>query len=462
MANPEKVVSRIDSALSSAVPLPIESGPVALDLDAAAVAWLIPWACHPEARIGFRHGVDGAKQTALYAAPGDLRQPERVLREIRRALDKVPAGNALEILACAPSDAYSDDDDEAESAPEGANTDKTRMAAAARFRLKGMVGPGAKWSVTHAFPKADGRSVQAAAEILGHLLSNSDAWTNDSAEARAIVELAQKSSHFILSNPAQRLENKIETEGANIRTKAHRRPYVALMLLRHRLPDAPWDLRPSWEQDERFRTILTDQAEQVARALAEANARNEVPRGSLLLETPAARYFETEFSKLAQSAAYASFLCDRYPDISGNAKLSLMDVVHRIDADMKAAGLSHLGDFHNDQLSDKAFRAYGAAEGVVGLLSTTPGNPLLHWSFLTRLGQDFWVSTATFPLGPKAAKPARASHRANVRGSVAALRALHQEHVAAHQSEGPPGPGPTDLIALLKWIEQFNQAVAAG
>ena len=255
---PDKVIDAIAATLEAAKAdaVPIEGGPVVIAVDRAAALWLIPWMCEPECRAGARLLMPKAKKPkALYATWGDTRYALDILREFTTALAGVESGT-LEILAASSADVnatLADDDDDQEDMLTGTAESAALVArrhSAARFRMIGTVKDGA-WTITHARPHVSAGQLTKALEVLALADPASRFALHDAAEANAVAERAGKSANFVRSNPAQAKANALEVRGAEITVSDERRPYLAMILFRHRLASGPWDLETYQQMDEK-------------------------------------------------------------------------------------------------------------------------------------------------------------------------------------------------------------------
>lgn len=338
---------------------------------------------------------------------------------------------------------------------------------AARFWLQGNVDNGV-WTITHAYPAVSAAHLRQAIEILNLVDGSATTWARDEQEAQALVALALKSAGFIQLNPAQLNAHKIEARGAEIHLASEeRRPYLAVIALRHRMPDGPWDLRSNQALDETFLAAMVADHKQMEERLAAAREKHYAPRIRPLLETPVATYYETDFGRIyfvEPSFSVSDAICTRFKDLDSKVDMSFADVVRLIDSEMAAVGLRHLGDFQNGtQNRAQAFRAYGAARdgSTMALLGVVAGQFMIQWMFYTLIGDGFWVSTATFPAAEKA-RPQRSSHLGNPAANVRTLYEQHAGHVAQNAAQGVPHASPDDLLALLHLMDQFNAATAAN
>jgi len=481
---PDKIVELISQALSNTTPQAVQGGSVTIPVSRAGALWLIPWACNEEIRAGARLLKPKSKKpSALYATPGDTRYALKWTREFNAALTPVTSGS-LELFSAASQDAYQQEEEDDEDQEAGRADDTPTYNGhglmpgqdpklvplrrkAGQFRLQGNVDNGV-WTITHAFPVASASQLQQAIEILDLVDGSSPRWAHDETEAQVLVALALKSAAFIQLNPAQRNAHKIEARGVEIHLAGEdRRPYLAAVVLRHRMANGAWDLRSNQALDETFLAALVADHKQMEQRMAAAREKYYAPRVRTLLETPTATYYETDFNRIYfgdPSTSLSGAICSRFRKLDRDAFMSFVDLVRLIDSEMAAVGLRHLGDFQNStQNQTQAFRAYGGARdgSTMAFLGIVAGQYLIHWMFYTLLNDGFWVSTATFPVADKA-RPQRSSHVGNTLADVRALYEQHVAHVGQNAAQGAPQGSPGDLVSLLKFMDQFNAAVAAS
>ncbi len=458
---PDKVVQLIADTLDAAKvkEATVQGGPVAVPLDRAAALWLIPWICEPECRLGARVTEPKAKKSkALYATPGDTRDALGLLRELAAILAKVKSGK-LEFLAVAAEEmnlaAAEDDEDDVDPPPANA----AARRAAARFRLSGSV-EGGVWNVSHAFPRVTAAQLRDAFEILNLVDGSSKQWARDADEAATIGDLAAKSTGFIRTNPAQKQQNFLELNGAEIHVLEERRPYLAIAVMRRRLGGGPWDVGTHRKWDEEFLAATIESLRQMNERAAKLREKYYAPRLRTVLESPVTAYYETNFAQIPFSpdSAVTPLIWKRVDNIDYKAEIPFVEALPLVDIQFVTLGFRRLGDFQNGkQDRAQAFRAYGGtSDGTLVLWGIVAGAFVMHWMFYTLLGKDFWVITATFPK-PKAS-PERSSHRDAGKMSLQDMNAEHAKHVAEHASEGAPHPSPKNLDELVRLMDAFNAA----
>jgi hypothetical protein len=478
---PDKVVNAIAAALDAGKieAVPVSGGSVPVPLGQAAALWLIPWMCEPEVRVGARITPPKARKAKpLYATWGDTRHALDILRELSAALSPLDSG-VLEFVAVSSAEMNDllagDDDDDAEGEDEEEEEDegtdaaelalKARRREAARFRLSGPVENGV-WRVESAFPPVSGAQLKAALEILQLVDTPSTGWARDPAEAAALAELAAKSTGFIRTNPAQVRAHALQVSGAEITVTEERRPYLAMILFRHRLGDGPWDLRTHQQWDEKW---LADYLEGVrlmnerARVLQE---KYHVPRLEALLETPFATYYRVDFNQVLFAATEGAtnvtpLIWKRVDGVHHLAENTFAEAITKVDAQFAAIGYRPLGDYQHGKADRReAYRVYGGKDdGTFALWGVVAGSFNMHWFFYSLLGTDFWVCTATFALPEGARRPTRSSNRGVGKISLTEQAAEHAKHVAEHADKGPAHPGPGSMEEFLPLIDRFNSAL---
>lgn len=470
---PDKVVTAIAATLEAAKAdaVPIEGGPVAIPLDRAAALWLIPWMCEPECRVGARLlPPKSRKQKALYATWGDTRYALDILREFTAALATVDTGT-LELLSAASADVNASlagdeiddaDGDEAVLADDAAAL-TARRHVAARFRMIGTVADGV-WTVTHARPHVSAAQLESALEVLDMVEGTAPFALRDDEEARAVAELAAKSTSFIRTNPAQVRANELQVEGNSIIVADDRRPYLAMILLRHRLAIGPWDLEAHQRMDEKWLAdyhvslrLLNERAQVIQQ-------RYHAPRIETLLETATATYYRTDFGNITfgvEDIAVTPLIHSRVSGVHYRDEVSWRDSIAKVDGAFTSMGYRHLGDYQHSR-SDRreAYRVYGGTnDGTFALWGIVAGAFNMHWFFYSLLDDDFWVTTATSPLSDGALRPARSSYRAVGKITFADQADEHRRHVAEHASRGMPHASPARLTDFLPVIDRLNAEI---
>jgi hypothetical protein len=393
----------------------------------------------------------------LFALHGDAFRGDLTphLQAARRAVEGAAKGDELEWLAAHPAEVYADDDGE-----DAAGT----PTAQARIRLVGEKISNDRVRITQAYPAAGARALEDLLAILREVGGTGDRWGRDAAEARHIFDLANRSSHFVQSNPAQRQQNAISLDGEKITVQPDRRPYLALMVARHRLGEGPWDLRTAWTADETFRKKYDAYTEQtlapLQKALDSINEQYAVKRGIPVFESPRGKYYATDLTALnfADGRSVAPHFRPALPDLKA-AEVTLADALALVDTAMRALGLEKLGDYTGDPYPKVVgLRGYGKGrDGTFAALGLAAGQGLVQWTFYTIFKDGFWVVTGNRPLSPHAPRPKGCSRRAE-KATIAKLFAIHEAHVATQTGHGAPSPSP----ALLRELVERNDSYLAG
>jgi hypothetical protein len=253
MAKPDAVVSKIRRVLEPHPAVEITGGPVETSLRALDTLWLLSFFCNPAIRTGMQITPKGQKKPkALYALPGNGR-PEFLLNEFTPAAKDAAEGDVLEVLCASEADVYQTKDDLDDYGTGRSKAEiaaiKTALRDAAKQRYVGIVGHNQKLQITHAWPALDAASLSNALEILAKIKTDSPDWAREPEEIQAVLDLARSSNQFPLRNPAQLRENTIEINGRDVVVKAHRRPFLAMLLCRHRFPSGPWNFKTNQLED---------------------------------------------------------------------------------------------------------------------------------------------------------------------------------------------------------------------
>jgi hypothetical protein len=464
---PDKVVDAIGSVLdaANAAAVAIDAGPIDVPLARAGAIWLLPWMCEPECRVGVRVREPKSKTPrALWASPGDTRDALAIVRECSAALTKLDSGE-LELMAASTAEvnAHLAGEDEDPAEDDGQSPElRARRIAVARFRIAGPIDRGV-WRITSVFPRASAAQWRQALEILDLVDGESRAWARNADEAKAIADLAAKSSGFSRTNPAQVRANTLEVDGASIAVHDDRRPYLALVVMRHRMGDGPWDLRTHQQWDERFLAAYVESlrvANDRARALQQ---KHHAPRLARLLETPTATYWQTDFSKILfvpEDDSVTPLLWNRIEGLDASADTTFAEAIQRVDEAFAGIDYRPLGDYqHSKGDPREAYRVYSGTDDAFALWGIVAGTLNMQWFFFTLVGEDFWVVTATFGIPDTAKRPPRSSHRKVDKVTIAAQAAAHAEHVREHAVHGPIHPAPANMVEYLTLIDRFMAAM---
>ncbi|HMD07213.1 MAG TPA: hypothetical protein VKH63_06730 [Candidatus Acidoferrum sp.] len=253
MAKPDPVVSKIRKALESYSAVEIPGGPVETSLRALDTLWLLSFFCNPAIRAGMQITPKGQKKPkALYALPGNGR-PEFLLNEFTLAAKDAAEGDVLEVLCASEADVYQTKDDLDDYGTGRSKAEiaaiKTSLRDAAKQRYVGTVGTNQRWQITHAWPALDAASLNNALEVLAKIKTDRMDWARGPEEMQALLDLAKLSNQFPLRNPVQLRENTIEINKRDIIVKGHRRPFLAMLLCRHRFPSGPWNFKTNQLED---------------------------------------------------------------------------------------------------------------------------------------------------------------------------------------------------------------------
>jgi hypothetical protein len=253
VAKPDTVVNKIRKALEKYPAVEVSGGPVEVSLDSLDTIWLLGYFGNPAMRAGMQLTPKGQKKPkALYALPGNSR-PEYSLSEFAKAANVAQEGDVFEVFSVSEPD-MNEGREEVEDDYPGAPTIEVKRAlrAAGRMRVAGEIGPNGSWRITHAYPAAESATMRDVLGVLAMVKSDSTEWARDEREAAAVLELSKWSTNFPLRNPMQRQENAVSVSGRNIIVKPHRRPFLAMLLCRHRYPNGPWDFKTKQLEDERW------------------------------------------------------------------------------------------------------------------------------------------------------------------------------------------------------------------
>jgi hypothetical protein len=283
-------------------------------------------------------------------------------------------------------------------------------------------------------------------------------------EARTVAELAAGSTSFIRTKPAQMRANALEVDGASIVVADDRRPHLAMMLFHHRLAVGPWDFEAHQRMDEKWLAGYPESLRVMSERSQLLQQQYHAPRIETLLETPTAIYFRTDFATItfgADDIAVTPLIWNRVPDVHYKHGVSYLASIGRVDAEFQSMGFRHLGDYQHSR-SDRreAYRVYGGSDdGTCALWGIVAGSFNMQWFFYSLLDDGFRVTTATFQLPDSAPRPARSSHRAVGKVSLADQAAEHRKHVAEHASQGVVSPSPGSLTDFLPVIDRFNAEI---
>lgn len=253
MAKPDTVVNKIRKALEKYPAVEVSDGPVEATLEALDTIWLLGYFGNPAMRAGMQLTSEGHKKPkALYALPGNSR-PEYSLSEFAKAASAAQECDLIEVFSVSEPD-MNEGREEVEDDYPGAPTIEVKRAlrAAGRMRVAGEIGPNGSWRITHAYPAVGASTLRDVLGVLAMVKSDSTEWARDEREAAAVLELSKWSTDFPLRNPMQRQENAVSVSGRNIIVKPHRRPFLAMLLCRHRYPNGPWDFKTKQLEDERW------------------------------------------------------------------------------------------------------------------------------------------------------------------------------------------------------------------
>ena len=255
MPKPDPVVNKIRKALEGCAATEIAGGPVTAPLDALDTVWLLALFCNAAVRCALQITPRVQKKPkALSALPGNTR-PEHCLEEFSKAAKEAQEGDTLEVLCASEADVY-DAKDDLDDYGTGRSTReiaeiKTALRQAAKQRYAGPVDSGHTWRITSSWPAVDAATLKDVLELLAKVKGIASEWARDEPEARAVLELTRQSTEFPLRNPHQVRENSVEVRGREIVVQPHRRPALAMMFLRHRYPNGPWNIKTR-QQEEAF------------------------------------------------------------------------------------------------------------------------------------------------------------------------------------------------------------------
>ena len=266
MAKPDTVVNKIRRAVEKYPAAEVSGGPVEATLQALDTIWLLGYFGNPAMRAGMQTTPKGQeKPKALYALPGNSRL-EYSLGEFAKAASAAQEGDVIEVFSVSEPDMNEGrEGNEVKDDYPGAPTIEVKRAlrAAGRMRVAGQMGPNGSWRITHAYPAVDAATLKDVLGVLAMVKSDSTEWARDEREAAAVLELSKWSTDFPLRNPMQRQENTVSVTGRNIIVKPHRRPFLAMLLCRHRYPNGPWDFKTKQIEDERWMRIEDENEKRV-------------------------------------------------------------------------------------------------------------------------------------------------------------------------------------------------------
>lgn len=246
-ARPVDYIATLVAVLGDAPPAeldrPIVAGPTAL--------WLIPWACHGHLAVGLivkpcgpdtvawpaREGLSIVQHddaVHLGFTCGEVWEGGTIMTELATPMAALPDGTQIELLTVSLPD-----DDDADDAEADADVDPPPTAGNMRFR--GAI-TGGEWRITHVDPKARADDLERALAIFTWCDEHTPFETSDADEAEAILALAAQTYWFH--------DDDVPTaDGATIEVSDLYRPHLAMIALRHRLADGPWDVATGQQRD---------------------------------------------------------------------------------------------------------------------------------------------------------------------------------------------------------------------
>jgi hypothetical protein len=421
------------AALGPREPEPIEDGPLVLGVEEAARLWKIPWCCDNAVQIAFvvRPPADAAPlwpdldDLAVTETGGEWRvghpwvsvwARQRLFAELAECLTALPDGTALEMVSAATSET----DDPGSAGPTAGNQ-----------RFRGVVEDG-RWIVTHASPRASVGAIREALALFSEEALGAPFLARDPAEAAAIVARALRSGHF----PGD--EDRPRSEGRRVVVKDDHRPYLAMIILRERLRDGPWDLRGGEAADE----------------------ASAVPRGSDLVFQGRRTGFRSADIRALSRVELADPMAALFPGRQGDEPPSLPEAVAAVDRGMARAGLAPLGDMVCEAFSDAVIRGYGKKQGsLYGVLMASTIGAFVY-ELLTAFSDG---TTLTTSVNAGRDAPERRSFHVHLPGaSVELLLKRHAQgvfHLLAEDRR--PKPHLPDLAGLAAEMDEFLARVGA-
>lgn len=459
-------------------PVPVDGGPIVATHSALATLWLIPWFCDPSVQAVLLTRADGLHEwQPVFVAQGIEDTPAWLIAKFAAAAGKLAPGTEFEIAAANTGWVMRD-----------THVRVDALLTAGNQRYRGTIEANGRIAIRSSWPALDAGSLRRALALCEQVGGSSDEWADNEREAAEAIAQGRRSFFFA----GNKIRARVEPAGKSVPIAQEWRAFVALLFFRLRFAGGPWDVETWRRLDEKRKEDWEHWEGQMQAAMAKAAEKWRPTLRETLLTTERGSYGRGDVFEFAwenEHLLYVKFSVNndpRTPFRDDEGELSLAAAVGWIDADMRALGLSPLGDLAGTILGRQLLRCYAGA-GHFATLLVSAGDAAFDYSFYARVGDGRWAVTTTRRESAKLRPPTPADALADIASAgsgtaavssaqvsapvsvlcanlpVQALFALHAQQQPAGARGSAAAEVPATLEAAARWIDDYASAkIASG